>query len=40
MTEGLTILNLSFNETVDVSGLTLTEGLTIIHLSGNQIVRD
>ena len=36
--QGLTSLNLSHNQIVDVSGLTLPEGLKELNLSGNQIV--
>ena len=36
--QGLTTLDLSENQIVDVSGLTLTEGLTTLNLSRNQIV--
>ena len=36
--QGLTKLDLSHNQIVDVSGLTLTEGLTELILEGNEIV--
>jgi hypothetical protein len=36
--EGLTVLNLSGNQIVDVSALTLPDGLKTLELSGNQIV--
>ena len=36
--QGLTKLDLSHNQIVDVSGLTLTEGLTTLDLNYNQIV--
>ena len=36
--QGLTSLNLSLNQIVDVSGLILPERLTTLYLSGNQIV--